>query len=149
MELKTILHDGICIRAVDVQSDSFYQFTVRYPVEILSQRFNVLEPILLRDIRTACGHDVIQLLCPAQSLGKAVFCVPEGDSEDIDLLNILFQRRREGEIPVRRGDHDLVCGSKLPGQMKKRVMKDALGDQPIAFVKKYLVNGGTFENCSK
>ena len=69
----------------------------------------------------------------------------ERDAHNIDLLQILLERGRKGEIPVGRGDHDPGGGGKLPGQGKVRRVQPPRVDQGVAPVQKGFVHSGEGE----
>ena len=69
----------------------------------------------------------------------------KGDFHDIYLFQVLFQHCRKREIPVWGCYHDGFRFRKLPRKIKKRVLKIAFRDEPVAHFEKIFVYGGEFD----
>jgi hypothetical protein len=65
------------------------------------------------------------------------------------MLEILFQRGGEREIPERRGDHDLLRRGELPRKIEHRIAEPSRADQLIPPLRKRSSTAGNASSCRR
>ena len=115
------------------------------PVEDLCQRLHVAESVILAEDRSAGGRYIVERLRTAQSFRHVIRGIVKCHSQHADMLEVLLQRRREGQIPERGGDDDPVCPCELPGQVEFRVRPVLRRDASVAPSQEILIRLPEFD----
>ena len=107
------------IGSCQIKAGGLDQFEFRDAVEIAGQGPDIAGAEFLRDEAAAGGGNIGQAPGLAKAGRDAFRRIDKRDSEDVDLLQVLLQRSREGQIPVGGGDDDVLRRGKLPASANR------------------------------
>ena len=126
-------HDRIHVRAADVQARSGKKLHRRDPVKSLAEGLHVGKSLVGREHGAAGRHHVEQAFGLAETVGHIVGTVGEGQPHTIDMLDPGFDRGGKAQIPVGRGQHDLVRPGKVQCRAQHGIRLVPGGQQGVAF----------------